>query len=115
DVEDGASVCAGSRDLQEGPRCFGNPTAAADDLAHVALGHVQVKDVAVAVPLVRDDDLIRVLDEGLGDVLDELFHASSACSSLAGASSAAGSASASAAGASAGASAAGAGAGRDAC
>src|SRR5690606_7151520 len=79
------------------------------------LGHVQVKDVAVAVPLVRDDDLIRVLDEGLGDVLDELFHASSACSSLAGASSAAGSASASAAGASAGASAAGAGAGRDAC
>jgi hypothetical protein len=73
-VQDGAGVLAGGGYFQEGAGSFGDAAAAADDLAHVGVGDVEVEDVAMAVPLFFDDDFVRAIDEGAGDVLDEFFH-----------------------------------------
>jgi hypothetical protein len=74
DVQDRSGVLAGGGYLEEGAGGFGDAAAAADDLAHVGVGDVEVEDVTVAVPFFFDDDFVRAIDEGAGDVLDEFFH-----------------------------------------
>src|SRR5581483_8531702 len=74
DVEDGARVLLGGSDFQEGADGLGDAAAAADDFAHVRLSDVEVEHVAVAVEVVADLDLVSVLDQVGGDVLDQLPH-----------------------------------------
>src|SRR5947208_3561728 len=73
DLERDRATFARGRDLQQGSKCLGDAAVAADDLAHVVLGDMQLDHGALLILDRRDLHGIGVVDEGPGDVLDELF------------------------------------------
>src|SRR2546428_3394926 len=65
--------------LQQRADGLRDASAAADDLADVALGDLKVELDEVAIELLGHDDRVRVVDELLRDELEESLHAARAC------------------------------------
>src|SRR5205814_8633448 len=71
DLERDRLAVARSGHLQQRPERLGDAPVAADDLAHVVLGDVELDDGPALVADDLDLDRVRVVDERLGDVFDE--------------------------------------------
>src|SRR4051794_11816846 len=75
DLEQRAAAPARGRGADDRAQRTGDAALAADHLAHVVLGHVELDhQVAVAVDLL-DPDRVRLVDQATGQVLDELSRA----------------------------------------
>src|SRR5262249_45437867 len=72
DVEAGTEVVARAGDHHDGPHRAGDPTLAADYLAHLALRHPQVEVDGRSPLLGGDVDLLRGIDQVRRQVEDEL-------------------------------------------